>query len=75
MCSNSRLIGGDFNVFRNRDETTLVTQANLSIHRFNNFIQKYSLLDPPLSNNKFTWSNLIINPTYFRLDRFLYSKD
>lgn len=65
ICSNVWLIDGGFNVFRHKDETT----ANN-----NNFIQNHSLLDPPLSNNKYTQLNLRINSTCSRSDRFLYSK-
>lgn len=37
------------------------------------FINGRLLIDPPLTNSKFTWSNLRVQPTLFKLDRFLYS--
>ncbi|KAA0045138.1 LINE-1 retrotransposable element ORF2 protein [Cucumis melo var. makuwa] len=39
----------------------------------NNFITNNLLIDPPLINNRFTWSNLRNPPTFFRIDRFLYN--
>lgn len=39
----------------------------------NNFMSNNLLIDPPLTNNKFTWSN-IRNPLVFsRIDSFLYN--
>ncbi|KAA0026124.1 LINE-1 retrotransposable element ORF2 protein [Cucumis melo var. makuwa] len=41
---------------------------------FNNFIKENELIDPLSLNNKYTWSNLKLNPIFSRLDRFLFSK-
>ncbi|KAA0039770.1 LINE-1 retrotransposable element ORF2 protein [Cucumis melo var. makuwa] len=40
---------------------------------FNKFIADSNLIDPPLSNAKFTWSNLRVHPVLSRIDRFLYT--
>ncbi|KAA0039966.1 LINE-1 retrotransposable element ORF2 protein [Cucumis melo var. makuwa] len=40
---------------------------------FNKFISDSNLIDPPLSNAKFTWSNLRVQPVLSRIDRFLYT--
>ncbi|RVW30978.1 hypothetical protein CK203_098716 [Vitis vinifera] len=42
---------------------------------FDSFIRECELLDPPLRNASFTWSNMQESPMYKRLDRFLYSNE
>ncbi|RVX01637.1 Transposon TX1 uncharacterized 149 kDa protein [Vitis vinifera] len=39
------------------------------------FIRECELLDPPLRNASFTWSNMQESPVCKRLDRFLYSNE
>ncbi|TYK27679.1 LINE-1 retrotransposable element ORF2 protein [Cucumis melo var. makuwa] len=73
QCPSEWLIEGDFNVIRWREETSPKNPAIFSMNKFNDFILKYNLIDPPLINNKFTWSNLRINQVLSRLDRFLYN--
>ncbi|RVW28221.1 hypothetical protein CK203_083720 [Vitis vinifera] len=40
---------------------------------FDEFIRESGLLDPPLRNEAFTWSNMQVDPICKRLDRFLFS--
>ena len=40
---------------------------------FDEFIRESGLLDPPLRNAAFMWSNMQVVPIYKRLDRFLFS--
>lgn len=63
LCSQEWLLYGDFNVFMLRKETSGNNPTKLSMRKFNHFIQKHNLLDPTLINNKFTWSNVSVNPT------------
>ena len=42
---------------------------------FDGFIRDCELLDPPLWNALFTWSNMQESPVCKRLDRFLYSNE
>ena len=42
---------------------------------FDIFIRESGLLDPPLSNAAFTWSNMQVDPICKRLDRFLFSSE
>ncbi|WKA03030.1 hypothetical protein VitviT2T_021168 [Vitis vinifera] len=42
---------------------------------FDSFIRECELLDPPLRNASFTWSNLQESPVCKRLDQFLYSNE
>ncbi|RVW70580.1 hypothetical protein CK203_060647 [Vitis vinifera] len=46
-----------------------------SMRDFDSFIRECELLDPPLRNASFTWSNLQESPVCKRLDRFLYSNE
>ncbi|KAA0034017.1 LINE-1 retrotransposable element ORF2 protein [Cucumis melo var. makuwa] len=58
-----------------REESTAITSSSHSSNMLNNFISNNLLIDPPLSNNRYTWSNLRIPPTFSRLDRFLYNSN
>lgn len=64
------LIAEDFNMVRWKEETNAKHLDRRAMDKFNNFIHRNSLIDPPLSNNSFTWSNLRVNPTLSRLDGF-----
>jgi hypothetical protein len=39
---------------------------------FNEFIRDMSIIDVPLENKKFTWSNKQLAPIFFKLDYFLF---
>ncbi|KAA0058104.1 LINE-1 retrotransposable element ORF2 protein [Cucumis melo var. makuwa] len=56
-----------------REESTAVTSSSHSSNMLNNFISNNLLIDPPLTNNRYTWSNLRNPPTFSHLDRFLYN--
>lgn len=42
---------------------------------FNELISELALIDPPMMNQQFTWSNMQQNPVLARLDRFLISTE
>ena len=63
----------DFNVIRWRSESNATSMAKHSMNMFNKFIQRTSLIDPPLTNNLYMWSYLRQKPVCSRLDRFLYT--
>nr|CAD1829313.1 unnamed protein product [Ananas comosus var. bracteatus] len=42
---------------------------------FNDLIMNLELINPPMINQSFTWSNMQKNPTLARLDRFLLSTE
>ena len=73
LCEPNWLIGGDFNVFRWNTKTSFPNPAKYNMKKFNTFILRSQLIDPPLINGSFTWSNLREEPVLSRLDRFLYS--
>ncbi|XP_050944096.1 uncharacterized protein LOC127150413 [Cucumis melo] len=72
-CSPIWLLAGDFNVVRFSFETSAQNLRHYSMRKFNNFISDSNLIDPPLSNAKYTWSNLRAQPILSRIDRFLYT--
>ena len=47
--------------------------VTLSMRDFDDFVRDCELIDPPLRNAFFTWSNLQENTVCKRLDRFLFS--
>jgi hypothetical protein len=67
----SWLIGGDFNVVRNRNERKGRTFNHSVSVKFNSFINSNNLIDLKVSDRKFTWSNMRDNPSFACLDRFL----
>lgn len=73
ICLSSWILGGDFNVVRWNGETSAKNPASFSMRKFNMFINM--LIDPPLTNAKFTWSNLRAQAALSRLNRFLYSPE
>ena len=68
-------IGGDFNVIGRSSEKLGGSSLTSSMKDFDDFIRECELLDPPLHNTPFTWSNMQESPVCKRLDRFLYSNE
>ncbi|RVW16209.1 Transposon TX1 uncharacterized 149 kDa protein [Vitis vinifera] len=68
-------VGGDFNVIRGSSEKMGGSSLTPSMRDFDSFISECELLDPPLRNASFTWSNIQESPVCKRLDRFLYSNE
>lgn len=73
LCGSNWILGGDFNVIRWNSETSSSNPDKFSMKQFNSFIQNHQLIDPPLINGIYTWSNLRKQPMLSRLDRFLIS--
>ncbi|KAA0047998.1 LINE-1 retrotransposable element ORF2 protein [Cucumis melo var. makuwa] len=69
------MLAEDFNIVRWPSKTNAKSLDKKNMTILNNIIQDFGLVDPPLSNNSYTWSNLKTDPIYSRLDRFLYTKD
>ncbi|WJZ85876.1 hypothetical protein VitviT2T_005388 [Vitis vinifera] len=68
-------VGGDFNVIRRSSEKMGGSSLTPNMRDFDSFISECELLDPPLRNASFTWSNMQESPVCKRLDRFLYSNE
>ncbi|KAJ9678294.1 hypothetical protein PVL29_020454 [Vitis rotundifolia] len=68
-------VGGDFNVIRRSSEKLGGSSLTSSMKDFDDFIRECELLDPPLRNAPFTWSNMQENLVCKRLDRFLHSNE
>ena len=68
-------VGDDFNDIRRNSEKLGGSSLTSSMRDFDGFIRDIELLDPPLWNFPFTWSNMQESPLCKRLDRFLYSNE
>ena len=68
-------VDDDFNVIRRSSEKLGGSSLTSSMRDFDGFIRDCELVDPPLRNAPFTWSNMQESPVCKRLDRFLYSNE
>ena len=69
------MLGGDFNVVRNKAEKIGVVHNTSSMSHFSHFINDIGCMDLPMSGGKFTWCSNRRDPSYSRLDRFLISPE
>ncbi|XP_078181452.1 uncharacterized protein LOC144575215 [Carex rostrata] len=67
------LITGDFNLYRDLEDTTGSIRNMGLLSEFNNLIADTNLLDIPLQGRMYTWSNKRPHPTFSKLDRVLLS--
>ncbi|KAL4383574.1 hypothetical protein GQ457_15G020780 [Hibiscus cannabinus] len=67
------ILGGDFNEVLSLEERVGVNTHKKGIKDFGLFIDGLGLIDLPLHEGKFTWSNYRDVPACTRLDRFLIS--
>jgi hypothetical protein len=65
------LVGGDFNVVRNKQERKGLTFNHSVSRKVNSFISENSLKDMRPRDRLYTWSNFISNPSFVCLDKFL----
>ena len=78
ICGNEWLpilVGGNFNIIRRRDEKNNDNFDGRWSFMFNTIIESLDLREIELSGRKFTWANLLSNPTFEKLDRILTSVD
>ena len=68
-------IGGDFNVVRFPSEKLGGGRFTSAMRIFSDFISEMELIDLPLKEGPFTWSNNQDPPSKSRIDRFLLSSD
>lgn len=67
-------MGGNFNVTRFLFEKSCSSNLTRSMRIFDEHIKELKLVNPPLHNVKFRWSNFNDSPICCRLDRFLFSE-
>ena len=69
------LVCGDFNLVRQQsDKSNGVINPQFAF-LFNDWVNKWALLEIPISNRSFTWSNNQSNPIFAILDRVFTSVD
>jgi hypothetical protein len=66
-------IGGDFNVVRFPSEKLMEGRLTETMMNFSDFISELELIDLPLLDGQFTWSNNQDPPSKSCIDRFLVS--
>lgn len=71
ICYPNWLLARDFDIVRWLSKTNAKHIDRRNMENFNNFIRANDLIDPPLINNEFTWSNLRTKVGSF----FFYTKD
>ncbi|CAN6233698.1 unnamed protein product [Urochloa humidicola] len=69
------ILMGDFNLTRSEHENSNGTLHPMLVDAFNECINKLGLIDLPLLDRLFTWSNHRTNPTLARLDRVFFNID
>ncbi|KAK1262730.1 hypothetical protein QJS04_geneDACA000980 [Acorus gramineus] len=66
---------GDFNVIRRMEERNRTGYASPAMNTFSDWIEEEGLIDLPISNHEFTWSNMREEPSLARLDRALIDEE
>lgn len=72
--SENWLIVGDFNLVRWPQENSNYYRPTREMSAFNSFIEQRNLIDSPLSNGSYTWTDFRNPPTHTKIDRFLYTE-
>ncbi len=75
VCRGLWVICGDFNLTRYPTEKRGRGWSRRLMGMFNDLINELELIDLPMGNQNFTWSNMQRCPTLARLDRFLVSTE
>lgn len=75
LCTTGWLLWGNFNSIRWAKEKSTYRRPTRHMDCFNSFINDASLLDIPLTNGLYTWSNFRDPPTLTLIDRFLATKE
>jgi endonuclease/exonuclease/phosphatase family metal-dependent hydrolase len=68
-------IGGDFNVVHFPSERSSGAGYSAAMEEFSDFIFMNNLVDLPLEDGQFTWSNNQEDQIWSRIDRFLVSPE
>ena len=63
------LVGGDFNLVRSREEKSSGVVNQQWVNLFNDWINRFSLLELKIAGRRFTWSNHLENVVMATLDR------
>lgn len=75
FCDKARLVCGDFNMIRRRDERRGQTFNYIVSNRFNSVINELELIEYKLVDSKFSWSKSVFSDAFALLDRFFYTTE
>lgn len=73
VCGGSWVMCGDFNLIKNTNERRGKTWCGRLMTLFMDLLINLGMIDLPLGNQNFTWSNMQSRPTLAKLDHFLIS--
>lgn len=74
-CLNNGVIYGGFNFTKNQSERKKNPWSIKTMTMFSDLIRNLAVIDLPLSNQCFTWSNMQHCPSMAKLDKFLISTE
>ncbi len=74
-CTGPWVLCGDFNFTKNQNERRGRSWSRKLMSLFFNLINELELVDLPIAIQLYTWSNMQVNPTLAKLDRFLISTE
>nr|CAD1833443.1 unnamed protein product [Ananas comosus var. bracteatus] len=74
-CKGLWAVCGDFNNTRSQDERRGKMWSHRAMNLFNDLINELALIELPMANQSYTWSNMQRNPILAKLDRFLISTE
>ncbi len=66
---------GDFNMTKNLQEKRGRSWSGRLMDLFSGMVNELEMIDLPMSNQMYTWSNMQSNPSLAKLDRFLISTE
>ncbi len=66
---------GDFNLTRGLHERKRRIWCGKLMSMFSDLVSKLELIDLPMGNQRFTWSNMQSTPMLAKMDRFLISTE
>ncbi len=75
VCRGPWVICGDFNLTKCPEERMGRSWSRKLMSLFTDLLSKLELIDLPVGNQCFTWSNMQAVPTLAKLDRFLISTE
>lgn len=67
-------VGGDFNEILYSGDMNMGAGSGTQMGNVHSWILDFALIDPPLQNIGYTWSNFRVNATWSRLDRLFVTK-
>ncbi|OAY70197.1 hypothetical protein ACMD2_24755 [Ananas comosus] len=75
VCNGRWILCGDFNLTKDQNERRGRSWSTRLTTMFTDLLNSLELIDIPLGNKSFTWSNMQLCPTLAKLDQFIVSTE